>query len=56
VSASDCGNSSLPGREGETLGFGFSDLGLGAQAEDLVPGLRDEYVIELFCNLRIAPG
>jgi hypothetical protein len=30
--------------------------GLSTQAKDLVPGLRDEYGVELFYNLRIAPG
>ena len=37
-------------------GAGFYDLGLSAQAKDLVPGLRDEYGVELFYNLRIVPG
>jgi porin len=56
VSAAVCGNSPLPGREGDTLGVGFYDLGPSAQAKDLIPGLRDEYGVELFYNLRIAPG
>jgi porin len=56
VSAAVCGNSPVPGREGDTLGVGFYDLGLSAQAKDLVPGLRDEYGVELFYNVRIAPG
>jgi porin len=56
VSAALCGNSSLPGREGDTFGVGWYDLGLSAQAKSLVPGLRDEYGVELFYNLRIAPG
>ena len=56
VSAAICGNSPLPGREGDTLGVGFYDLGPSAQAKGLVPGLRDEYGVELFYNLRIAPG
>jgi porin len=56
LSVAVCGNSPLPGREGDTLGAGFYDLGLSAQAKDLVPGLRDEYGFELFYNLRITPG
>src|SRR5262249_44873733 len=56
VSAAVCGNSPLPGRNGDTLGVGFYDLGLSPLAKDLVPGLRDEYGVELFYNLRIAPG
>jgi porin len=56
LSAAICGNCSLPGREGDTIGVGFYDLGLSALAKDLVPGLRDEYGVELFYNLRITPG
>jgi porin len=56
LSVAVCGNSPLPGREGDTLGAGFYDLGLGAQAKNLVPGLRDEHGVELFYNLRITPG
>jgi porin len=56
LSVEVCGNSPLPGREGDTLGAGFYELGLSAQAKDLVPGLRDEYGVELFYNLRITPG
>jgi porin len=56
VSVAVCGNSSLPGRQGDILGVGFYDLGLSPQAKDLVPGLRDEYGVELFYNLRITPG
>ncbi len=56
LSAAVCGNTSLPGREGDTFGVGFYDLGLSTQAKDLVPGLRDEYGVELFYNLRITPG
>jgi porin len=56
VSVAICGSSSLPGRDGDTLGVGFYDLGLSSLAKNLVPGLRDEYGLELFYNLRIAPG
>jgi porin len=56
VSAAVCGNSPLPGRQGDTLGVGFYDLGLSPRAKELVPGLRDEYGVELFYNLRITPG
>jgi porin len=56
VSVALCGNSSLPGRSGDTFGVGVYDLGLSTQAKDLVPGLRDEYGVELFYNFRIAPG
>ena len=49
-------NSTLPGREGDTLRVGFYDLGLSPVAKKLVPGLRDEYGVELFYNLRITPG
>jgi porin len=56
VSVAVCGNSSLPGRDGDTFGVGFYDLGLGAEVKSLVPGVRDEYGVELFYNLRITPG
>jgi porin len=56
LSVAVCGNSPLPVRAGDTLGAGFYDLGLSAQAKDLVPGLRDEYGVELFYNLRITSG
>ncbi len=56
VSAALCGNSPLPGREGDIFGVGFYDLGPSAQAKSQVPGLRDEWGVELFYNLRIAPG
>jgi len=56
LSVALCGNSPLPGREGDLLGIGFYDLGLSSQAKSLVPGLRDERGVELFYNLRIAPG
>jgi porin len=51
-----CGNSPLPGRDGDTYGIGFYDLGPSSLAKIQVPGLRDEQGIELFYNLRIAPG
>jgi porin len=51
-----CGNSPLPGRDGDILGVGFYDLGLSSQVKSLVPGLRDERGVELFYNVRIAPG
>lgn len=38
------------------MGIGFYDLGLSPMARDVVPGLRDEYGVELFYNLRIAPA
>ncbi len=56
LSAALCGNSPMPGREGDTLGLGFYDLGPSAQAKTVAPGLRDERGVELFYNLRIAPG
>ncbi len=56
VSVALCGNSPLPGRDGDTFGVGFYDVGLSAQAKSLAPGLRDEQGVELFYNLRIAPG
>jgi porin len=51
-----CGNSPLPGRDGDILGVGFYNLGLSSQFKSLAPGLRDETGVELFYNLRIAPG
>ncbi len=51
-----CGNSPLPGRDGDILGVGFYDLGLSSQFKNLAPGFRDETGVELFYNLRIAPG
>jgi porin len=56
VSAALCGNSPLSGREGDIFGVGFYDLGPSAQAKSQFPGLRDEWGVELFYNLRIAPG
>jgi porin len=56
LSVALCGNSPVPGREGDTLGVGFYDLGLSTQAKSLVPSLRDEQGVELFYNLRITPG
>jgi porin len=56
LSVALCGNSPMPGREGDTLGVGVYDLGPSAQAKRQVPGLRDENGVELFYNLRIAPG
>ena len=56
LSVALCGNSPVPGREGDTFGVGFYDVGLSAQAKSLAPGLRDEQGVELFYNLRIAPG
>jgi porin len=50
------GNSPLPGRQGDTLGAGFYDLGLSTEAKGLVLGLRDEYGFELYYNLRVLPG
>ena len=38
LSAALCGNSPLPGREGDTFGVGFYDLGPSAQAKDLCRG------------------
>jgi porin len=46
----------VPGRDGDTLGVGIYDLAPSAQAKALAPGLRAEQGIELFYNLRIAPG
>lgn len=56
LSAALCGNSPLPGREGDLYGVGFYNLGLSTQAKRQLPGLRDERGVELFYNLRIAPG
>ncbi|HEY2155185.1 MAG TPA: carbohydrate porin, partial [Isosphaeraceae bacterium] len=56
VSAALCGNSPLPGREGDILGIGFYDLAPSTQAKSQFPGLRDERGVELFYNLRVAPG
>jgi porin len=56
VSAALCGNSPLPGRDGDLMGVGFYQLLLSSQAKDLSPGLRDENGVELFYNLRIKPG
>jgi porin len=51
-----CGNSPLSDREGDTYGIGFYDLAPSAQAMSQAPGLRNEYGVELFYNLRIRPG
>lgn len=56
VSVALCGNSPLPGRDGDLLGVGYYDLGLSSQAKGQAPGLRDERGVELFYNLRVAPG
>jgi porin len=56
VSAALCGNSPIPGREGDLFGVGFYDLGPSAKAKLEFPGLRDEWGAELFYNLRITPG
>jgi porin len=56
VSAALCGNSPVPGRDGDIFGVGFYDLGPSAQAKSQFPGLRDEWGVELFYTLRIAPG
>jgi porin len=56
LSVALCGNSPLPGREGDTLGVGFYHLGPSTQAKTSVPGLRDEQGVELYYNIRIAPG
>jgi porin len=56
LSVAVCGNSGLPGRDGDTFGVGFYDLGPSAQAKSQAPGLRDEWGVELFYNLRILPG
>jgi porin len=51
-----CGNGPAPGREGDTFGIGFYDLGPSTLAKSQAPGLRDEWGVELFYNLRITPG
>jgi porin len=56
VSVALCGNSPLPGRDGDLLGVGFYELLLSSQAKDDFPGLRDENGVELFYNLRVKPG
>ncbi|WP_254053310.1 carbohydrate porin [Singulisphaera sp. GP187] len=56
LSVALCGNSPLPGREGDLFGVGFYDLGLSEQAKRQMPGLRDEPGVELFYNMRLAPG
>jgi porin len=56
LSVAVCGNSPLPGRDGDTLGVGVYDVMLSSQAKSLAPGLRDEQGVELFYNVRIAPG
>lgn len=56
VSAALCGNSPLPGREGDLLGVGYYNLMLGSAVKEFLPGLRDEYGVELFYNLRVTPG
>ena len=56
VSVAVCGNSPLPGREGDIFGVGFYDLAPSSQAKNFVAGLRDEQGVELFYNLRLAPG
>jgi porin len=56
VSVAICGNSPLPGREGDTCGVGFYDLTLSSTAKSQAPELRDEQGVELFYNFRIAPG
>jgi porin len=56
LSVSVCGNSPLPGREGDTLGAGYYHLGPSGLAKALLPGLRDENGVELFYNLRVTPG
>jgi porin len=56
VSVALCGNSPLTGREADTLGVGFYHLGLSDQVRQLVPGLRNEPGVELFYNLKLAPG
>jgi porin len=51
-----CGNSAFLSREGDTFGVGFYELGPSALAKIQAPGLRDEWGVELFYNLRIRPG
>jgi porin len=55
VSVALCGNSPLPGREGDLLGVGFYDLELSSQFKSQLEGLRDERGVELFYNMRVAP-
>lgn len=56
LSVALCGNSPLSGREGDLYGIGYYDLGLSSQAKRQWEGLRDERGVELFYNLRVAPG
>ncbi|QEH31719.1 Carbohydrate-selective porin, OprB family [Aquisphaera giovannonii] len=56
LSVALCGNVPIAGREGDTAGLGYYNLGLSQQAKDILPGLRDEPGGELFYNLRLAPG
>lgn len=56
VSVALCGNSPIPGREGDLLGVGYYNLMLGDPLKMRYPGLRDEYGVELFYNLRLLPG
>jgi porin len=56
VSVALCGNSPLPGRDGDTYGVGFYDLSISSLAKISAPGLRDEQGVELFYNLRLTPG
>jgi porin len=56
LSVALCGNSPLPGREGDLYGVGFYDLAPSSLAKSQAPGLRDEQGVELFYNIRIAPG
>lgn len=56
VSAALCGNSPIPGRDGDLLGVGWYGLGLSSYAKDQWPGARNENGVELFYNMRIRPG
>jgi porin len=56
VSVALCGNSPLPGRDGDIYGVGYYDLAPSALAKSQAPGLRDEDGVELFYNARIMPG
>jgi len=56
LSVALCGNSPVPGREGDLLGIGVYDVGLSAETKSLAPGLRDERGVELFYKARITPG